>query len=129
MSLAFTLKEEGNMITISETASHKIKEMMAAEEEANYLRIGVTEGGCTGFNYGMGLDTEKREDDHEFEQHGIPIVVDADSEKYIRGTQIDYKQSMMGGGFTINNPNASVTCGCGASFRTDEEEGNPDKEC
>jgi iron-sulfur cluster assembly protein len=118
-------KEGKNMITITEHAGSKIKEMMAGEEGTPFLRVGVKEGGCSGFSYGMGFDPEKREEDVELNQHGIPIVVDSESEKYIKGTVIDFKESMMGGGFTINNPNATISCGCGSSFRTNEDAGKP----
>lgn len=113
------------MIRLSESASVKIKEMMVADEENPYLRVGVTHGGCSGFNYGMGLEQEKKSTDQELEQFGIPILIDAESAGLLKGTEIDYKESMMGGGFTINNPNAEAVCGCGSSFRTKEKEGVP----
>jgi Iron-sulfur cluster assembly accessory protein len=117
------------VITLTEQAGHKIKELMAQEENPNlYLRIGVKPGGCSGFTYGMGFDDEKRDDDTVFEQHGIKILVDRFSEPYLRGVTIDYKETLMGGGFTIDNPNAVATCGCGSSFRTADDAGQP-SEC
>ncbi|EGL81887.1 iron-sulfur cluster assembly accessory protein [Caldalkalibacillus thermarum TA2.A1] len=115
------------MITITESASAKIKEMLAEEEGNPYLRIGVTYGGCSGLTYGMGFDTEKKDGDEVFEQNGITIVVDSNSKKYLAGTKIDYKENLMGGGFTIDNPNAIATCGCGTSFRTAEDAGKPEE--
>jgi iron-sulfur cluster assembly protein len=117
------------MITLSERASHRIKEMLAQEEhpEKLYLRIGVTHGGCSGFSYGMGFDEDKTEDDLELEQHGVRILVDQHSLDLIKGLEIDYKESMMGGGFTIHNPNAIATCGCGHSFRTADNPGKPEE--
>lgn len=116
------------MIEVSEQASLRIKELMAAENNPNlFLRVGVQPGGCSGFTYGMGLDQDMREGDQTFEQHGIKIVVDAASYQHIKGTQIDYKESMMGGGFTINNPNAVASCGCGSSFKTASDEGKAEK--
>lgn len=116
------------MITISETACDKIKEMLAAEETPNlFLRIGVKEGGCSGFTYGMGFDSEKNEGDKTFEIGGLEIVVDEESSRYLYGVEIDYKESAMGGGFTIHNPNAIATCGCGSSFRTKTEAGKPEE--
>lgn len=115
------------MITISESASDKIKEMLAAEATPNlFLRIGVKEGGCSGFTYGMGFDTEKNETDKTFEVGGLEVVVDEDSSRYLYGVEIDYQESAMGGGFTIHNPNAIATCGCGSSFRTKTEAGKPE---
>jgi iron-sulfur cluster assembly protein len=114
------------MITITENAGSKIKEMLAGEEGNPFLRVGVKEGGCSGFSYGMGFDTEKHDNDTELDQHGIRIVVDTASKPYLNGTVIDFKESMMGGGFTIDNPNATVSCGCGSSFRTKEAAGKPE---
>ncbi|MFC5405605.1 iron-sulfur cluster insertion protein ErpA [Cohnella soli] len=114
------------MINISESASDKILEMLAAEEAPNlFLRIGVQEGGCSGFSYGMGFDDELNEGDNELNVSGLKVVVDSNSMKYLRGLEIDWKESAMGGGFTIQNPNATATCGCGSSFRTATEAGNP----
>jgi len=114
------------MVNISESATEKIQEMLAAEEIPNlFLRIGVQEGGCSGFSYGMGFDDEIHEGDKEMEIRGVKVVVDGDSMKYLNGLEIDWKESAMGGGFTIHNPNATVTCGCGSSFRTAKEAGNP----
>lgn len=117
------------MIDISDLASTKIKELMAADGMTDaYLRLGVKSGGCSGFTYGMGIDEEKTDADETLEQNGLKIVMEKDSVKYLRGLQIDYKESAMGGGFTIHNPNAVATCGCGSSFRTKEEAGVP-SEC
>ncbi|WP_130616649.1 iron-sulfur cluster insertion protein ErpA [Cohnella abietis] len=114
------------MMNISESAGDKIQEMLAAEEAPDlFLRIGVQEGGCSGFSYGMGFDDEFNEGDEKLDIRGIKVVVDGDSVKYLNGLEIDWKESAMGGGFTINNPNASATCGCGSSFRTAKEAGNP----
>lgn len=114
------------MVNISESASGKIQEMLAAEETPNlFLRIGVNEGGCSGFSYGMGFDDELNEGDKEMDIGGVKVVVDGDSMKYLNGLEIDWKESAMGGGFTIHNPNATATCGCGSSFRTATEAGNP----
>ncbi|WP_336604319.1 iron-sulfur cluster insertion protein ErpA [Paenibacillus sp. MMS18-CY102] len=114
------------MIKVSDTAVDKIKEMLEAEETPNmFLRVGVKEGGCSGFSYGMGFDDERHEGDQELDANGLKVVVDGDSVKYLNGLEIDWKDAAMGGGFTINNPNATATCGCGSSFRTATEAGNP----
>lgn len=116
------------MITITEQAAHKVKEMLADEEnqEALYLRVGVTHGGCSGLSYGMGFDTDKTESDLELDQQGLRVLIDKESQPLLSGTIIDYKESMMGGGFSITNPNATATCGCGSSFKTAEESGKPE---
>lgn len=114
------------MIDISELASEKIKELMASDNMSEaYLRLGVKTGGCSGFTYGMGIDEEVTEQDETFQLNGLKVVVEKEDVKYLRGLQIDYKESAMGGGFTIENPNAVATCGCGSSFRTREEAGVP----
>jgi iron-sulfur cluster assembly protein len=116
------------MIIITEAAANQIKQMMAAEEGDNlYLRVGIQGGGCSGLSYGMGFDSDVQESDTTFEQNGIGVVVDADSKKALEGTTIDYKQNMMGGGFTIDNPNAIASCGCGSSFKTATNEGTPEE--
>lgn len=117
------------MITITEQASEKIKEMLSAEETPNlFLRVGVKEGGCSGFSYGMGFDDDEQSTDEVLSINGLKVVVDSDSTKYLRGLEIDFKESTMGGGFTIHNPNAIASCGCGQSFRTKEEAGKPNPE-
>jgi iron-sulfur cluster assembly protein len=114
------------MIDISELAAEKIKELMASDNMSEaYLRLGVKAGGCSGFTYGMGIDEEVTDADDTLELKGLKVVMEKESVKYLRGLQIDFKESAMGGGFTIENPNASATCGCGSSFRTKEEAGVP----
>ncbi|MWC29555.1 iron-sulfur cluster insertion protein ErpA [Paenibacillus sp. MMS18-CY102] len=122
----FELEGGFAVIKVSDTAVDKIKEMLEAEETPNmFLRVGVKEGGCSGFSYGMGFDDERHEGDQELDANGLKVVVDGDSVKYLNGLEIDWKDAAMGGGFTINNPNATATCGCGSSFRTATEAGNP----
>jgi iron-sulfur cluster assembly protein len=117
-----------DVIFLTETAALQIKEMMKHnEEEGAFLRIAVQGGGCSGLSYGVGFDHEVKEGDFQFEQFGIPVLVDKESAPVLQGTKIDYKQSMMGGGFTIDNPNAIASCGCGSSFRTAEDAGMPEE--
>lgn len=116
------------MITISDSAADKIKEMMAAENSQDlYLRIGVRPGGCSGFSYGMEFDGERKEDDQLLEVNGLRVVVDSYSFQFLKGVEIDYREMGMGGGFTIENPNAVATCGCGSSFRMRDLEGVVEK--
>ncbi|MEW9700695.1 HesB/IscA family protein [Paenibacillus sp. SI8] len=117
------------MITISESACDKIKELLASEESPNlFLRLGVKAGGCSGFSYGMGFDDDQKDDDKVMSIHGLKVVVDEDSSKYLYGVEIDYTDAGMGGGFSINNPNAVASCGCGQSFKHKEDAGKP-QEC
>jgi len=116
------------MIQISEKAGDKIKELITQQEASDlFLRVGVQAGGCSGFSYSMGLDSELSESDKAFELHGVKVVVDEESSKYLYGVEIDYKDSGMSGGFTIDNPNAIATCGCGSSFRTRSDAGKAEK--
>lgn len=117
-----------NIVIITEAAAFQIKDMMKHnEEEDACLRVSVNGGGCSGLSYGLGFDHDQKEDDIHFEQHGIPILVTKEDALILEGTKIDYKQSMMGGGFTIDNPNAIASCGCGSSFRTEKKTGTPEK--
>ncbi|OIK10259.1 hypothetical protein BIV60_21780 [Bacillus sp. MUM 116] len=116
------------VIILTESAALQIKDMMKQnEEEGAMLRVGVKGGGCSGLSYGLGFEHEANEDDHQFELHGIQILVDKESASILQGTKIDFKQSMMGGGFTIDNPNAIASCGCGSSFRTATAAGSPEE--
>ncbi|MEX2460109.1 MAG: iron-sulfur cluster assembly accessory protein [Paenibacillaceae bacterium] len=116
------------MIIISESATDQIKTLLATEETPNmFLRLSVKAGGCSGFSYGMGFDNEQSEQDKVMEFHGLKVVVDSESHKFLDGVQIDFKDSGMGGGFTIENPNAVASCGCGQSFKARDEEGLVEK--
>lgn len=117
-----------DVIHLTEAAALQIKEMMKAnEEESALLRVSVKGGGCSGLSYGMGFAHEVEDNDSQFEQYGITIVVNKEDAPILQGTKIDYKQSMMGGGFTIENPNAIANCGCGSSFRTATQSGTPEE--
>lgn len=117
------------MITLTESAAKRVQEMLAEHNEPGLrLRIGVRGGGCSGLSYGMGFDDEVLEDDLQFEQHGVQIVVDPQSAPILDGVIIDFQENEMGGGFTIDNPNAISTCGCGSSFKTADNGGTP-SEC
>ncbi|UCZ55383.1 iron-sulfur cluster assembly accessory protein [Bacillus shivajii] len=115
------------MIKISEAAATQIKKMMEDEGQKDaYLRVGVQGGGCTGLSYAMGFDSEVNDEDQTLEIQGLKVVVDGESAPALKGVEIDYKQNMMGGGFTLDNPNAIANCGCGASFRTATNAGKPE---
>jgi len=106
------------MVEITETAKNKIIDLLAEENNPNLaLRTFVQGGGCSGFSYGFTFDEEKNEDDFEFAlDERFKVLVDSMSMQYLQGATIDYKDELMGSSFTIKNPNATTTCGCGSSF-------------
>ncbi|GAB4441630.1 MAG: iron-sulfur cluster insertion protein ErpA [Chloroflexi bacterium OHK40] len=107
------------MLMVTETASARLLKMMQEKELDGYaLRVFVAGGGCSGLQYGMTFDDEIREGDSEFTANGLRVVVDPISASYLVGSSIDFVDSLMGGGFKIDNPNAVSSCGCGHSFRT-----------
>jgi iron-sulfur cluster assembly accessory protein len=105
------------MIALTDTATTKVKELMEAEGAPElYLRVAVRPGGCSGLSYEMFFDTEKADDDVTESYGDIMVVVDPASAQYLAGASLDYKDGLQDAGFTINNPNAQRTCGCGQSF-------------
>ncbi|GEK59516.1 iron-sulfur cluster assembly accessory protein [Marinococcus halophilus] len=116
------------MLVLSDAAAQRVLAMIEEEGDSSlYMRVGVKGGGCTGLSYGMGFDSTVEETDQVLEIKGVPIVVDNESAPVLQGVNIDFKENMMGGGFTIDNPNAIASCGCGASFKTATKEGTPEK--
>ncbi|EEM26058.1 hypothetical protein bthur0014_45990 [Bacillus thuringiensis IBL 4222] len=116
------------MIEVTEQAAFQIKDMLKdAEDGEKYVRLAVHGGGCTGLSYGLGFEVEPKEDDTVLEFFGVEFVIDTESAPIVKGVKIDYKQSMLGGGFTIDNPNAIASCGCGSSFRTATNAGKPEE--
>ncbi|MEG0471107.1 MAG: iron-sulfur cluster assembly accessory protein [Solibacillus sp.] len=112
------MTSEKQVIILTEAAAFQVKEMMVHNEEQNaILRIAVKGGGCSGLSYGMTFDQVVNEDDFTDEQHGIKMIVSTEDAAILQNTKIDFKQSLMGGGFTIDNPNALASCGCGTSFK------------
>ena len=110
------------MITIAQLAAKKLRELMRDNNknpEETALRIFVQGGGCSGFQYGLMLEENKTEADRIFESNDIKIVVDPISFHYLENAEVDFMESPTGEGFSIKNPNATSTCGCGQSFNTD----------
>ena len=108
---------ETNMITITENAQAKITDILSEENNPSLkLRTFVQGGGCSGMSYGFTLDEEQNEDDFEFSVGNFKVLVDATSMQYLQGASIDYKEELSGSQFSINNPNAETSCGCGSSF-------------
>ena len=114
------------MMTLTEPAAAKIKQLIAEEEDVSVLRVAIQGGGCSGFQYGLGFDVGAQEDDVRFTLHGVEVVVDPLSAPYLQGAEIDYVDSIQAAGFAINNPNAVASCGCGHSFQVADED--PDVE-
>jgi iron-sulfur cluster assembly protein len=112
------------MITITDKGAEKVKEFLAsqsADTSSAGLRVGVRGGGCSGFQYALAFD-EQREGDEIFEDQGLRILVDGPSVPYVKGSVIDYVDSLQGAGFKVDNPNVIAACGCGSSFRVADEE-------
>ena len=113
----FTLPEGSEPIRISEAVVGKVAELLAEEgDDALQLRIFVTGGGCSGFQYGFAFDDERKDDDLRISRGPVNVVVDAMSLQYLMGAEIDYEDNLEGARFVIRNPNAASTCGCGSSF-------------
>jgi iron-sulfur cluster assembly accessory protein len=116
------------VISVTENAAAKIKQLMAEEPEGDVgvLRVAIQGGGCSGFQYALGFDRGPQDGDNEIEMHGVKVVVDPFSAPYLVGSEIDYVDALMGAGFAINNPNVQAACGCGSSFQAKEEvDGEP----
>ena len=107
-------------MSVTEAAARKAGELLQnAQKDSGAIRVFVKSGGCSGYSYGMAIDDRELEGDSIFEDCGVRIVIDKMSLPLLLGSQIDYVENMMGGGFSVNNPNATSACGCGSSFRTD----------
>jgi iron-sulfur cluster assembly protein/iron-sulfur cluster insertion protein len=105
------------VITLTDSATAKVKDLIEAEGEPNLaLRVAVRPGGCSGFSYEMFFDTDFAADDNLVDYSGVRVVVDASSAELLQGATLDYKDGLQGAGFAIENPNAQRSCGCGKSF-------------
>lgn len=105
------------MITVTENAVAKIRDILAEENNPELkLRVFVQGGGCSGMQYGFTLDDAQNEDDWDLEINGVKVLVDSMSGGYLQDAEIDYKEDQYGASFSIKNPSAVTTCGCGSSF-------------
>jgi iron-sulfur cluster assembly protein len=116
--------EKNAEITLTPAAAQAVQDLLTKRDLKDYaLRMYISGGGCSGFQYGMALEGNIRENDTVFEQNGVKVVIDEVSIDYLRGATVDYVDEVMGSGFKIQNPNAVSSCGCGQSFRTANSEG------
>ena len=117
---------ETPLVTLSDAAVSKLTELTKDEADPHVgLRVYVYSGGCSGYRYGMMLEDQPADEDIRVESKGIKVYVDPQSTQLLTGSEIDYVDTLMGAGFTVNNPNAVSGCGCGSSFRTEESAGAP----
>lgn len=112
------------MVSLTERAASEVTGLLEKQGKQDHgLRVWIAGGGCSGFQYGMALDNEPAEDDLQFDSLGVKVLVDPQSFQYLEGAEIDFVDTLMGGGFKVNNPNATSTCGCGHSFQTEDGAG------
>ncbi len=103
-------------VTVSARAARRIADILKAESAPVMLRLAVTGGGCSGFQYNFALDDSRQDDDLVIERDGATVLVDPMSLEFLKGAEIDYVDDLIGAAFKVNNPNASSSCGCGTSF-------------
>ncbi len=109
--------EMDELLVFTDSAANKVRELIEEEGNADLkLRVFVTGGGCSGFQYGFTFDEDVAEDDTAMEKNGVTLLVDPMSYQYLVGAEIDYTEGLEGAQFVIRNPNATTTCGCGSSF-------------
>jgi iron-sulfur cluster assembly protein len=114
------------VVSLTDAAAAKLAELTKEEASPEIgLRVYVYSGGCSGYRYGMMLEDQPTADDNVLEANGVRVYIDTNSVPLIKGSQIDYVDTLMGAGFTVNNPNAVSGCGCGSSFRTSDDGGTP----
>ena len=112
------------MISMTTNATEQLKQLIVKQTDpSTALRVFVSPGGCSGFQYGMALDTAVQDGDEIIEREGIRVLIDEYSMNYLEGAEIDYVDGLMGAGFTVYNPNAVSSCGCGHSFQTADHAG------
>lgn len=105
------------MVTLTDKAADKLRKLLEHEGKAGYgLRLKVVGGGCSGMSYAMDFEAQPAPADKVYEDHGVKVFVDPQSDQYVGGSIVDYTEALTGAGFTIKNPNAKGSCGCGHSF-------------
>lgn len=115
--MSSTATQAEAQIVFTDNAATKVKQLIVEEgNDKLMLRVFVTGGGCSGFQYGFSFDENKQDGDTQVENQGVTLLVDPMSFQYLTGAEVDYKEGLEGSMFVINNPNATTTCGCGSSF-------------
>lgn len=111
------MSENQNQVSFTDNAANKVRKLIVEEGNENLnLRVYITGGGCSGFQYGFTFDEEIHDDDTKIEKGKVTVLIDSMSIQYLTGAEIDYKEDLSGSQFVIRNPQASTTCGCGSSF-------------
>ncbi len=105
-----------NLVRLTAEAGGKVAALIAREQQGDYLRIAITGGGCNGLSYKLRFVPEARKGDILVRSSGVPVLVDPKTALYLKGTQLDYSDKMVAGGFKFSNPNAKASCSCGESF-------------
>ncbi|MHB8535866.1 MAG: iron-sulfur cluster insertion protein ErpA [Sulfuricaulis sp.] len=117
--MSAAMPEMPSPLLFTDNAANKVKELIAEEKNsALMLRVFVSGGGCSGFQYGFTFEENANEDDTRVEKSGVTLLIDPLSFQYLAGAEIDYQDGVQGAQFVIKNPNAKTTCGCGSSFNT-----------
>ena len=118
------IDQQPTVVSLTDAAASRLRELTKEETNPNVgLRVYVYSGGCSGYKYGMMLEDAPTAEDNVLEANGVKVYVDGQSVDLLKGSSIDYVDTLIGAGFTVNNPNATTGCGCGNSFRTASDEG------
>ena len=114
----FTVQDASQVFNLTDTAAAKVKSLIESEDDPTglVLRVAVRPGGCSGYSYEMFFDTDVADDDLQVERGDVKVVIDPASQQLLKGATLDYKDGLQGAGFSINNPSAERSCGCGQSF-------------
>jgi len=120
------IEAQPSVISLTDAAAAKLRDLTKGEPNPEIgLRVYVYSGGCSGYRYGMMLEDQPTAEDRVLQASGVRVYIDGNSIPLLQGSEIDYVDTLMGAGFTVNNPNAVTACGCGSSFRTADEAGSP----
>ena len=120
------IEAQPSVISLTDAAAAKLRDLTKDEPNPEIgLRVYVYSGGCSGYRYGMMLEDQPTPDDRVMQASGLRVYIDGNSVPLLQGSEIDYVDTLMGAGFTVNNPNAVSGCGCGSSFRTEDDSGSP----